>query len=79
MMMLQKVLNGDDVKYVSDESDCHLWRKADILPVTWNADMHPTTVGHGDSHTDQVENPTFPTTNFRYSLSIPHKSNSLTR
>ena len=38
MMMLQKFWNGNNGKYVSDEMACCCWRKADILPVTWNAE-----------------------------------------
>ena len=34
MMILQSVFNGDDGKYVSNDSACSFWRKADILPVT---------------------------------------------
>ena len=40
MEMLVKVWEGKDGKYVSDESICRCWRKADILPVTWNADIN---------------------------------------
>ena len=36
-MMIQKVWNGYYGKYVSDESACRFWRKADILPVTCNS------------------------------------------
>ena len=39
-MMLQKFWNGYDGKYVSDESPCRFYRKADILPVTFNADIN---------------------------------------
>ena len=39
-MMLQQVCNEDYLKYVSDWSDFHCWRKADILSVTWNADIN---------------------------------------
>ena len=50
-MMLQKVFNGDDVKYVSDEIACHLWGKAYIIPVTWNSDINnnfvSATLAHG--------------------------------
>ena len=34
--MIHQVWNGDYGKYVSDESACCCWRKADILSVTWN-------------------------------------------
>ena len=40
MEMLAKIWEGKDGKYVSDESICRCWRKADILPVTWNADIN---------------------------------------
>ena len=40
IMMLQKVCNVDDGKYVSDYSAFNYWRKADILPVTWNYDIN---------------------------------------
>ena len=39
MMILHPVYNGDDGKYVSNDSACSFWRKADILPVTSNADI----------------------------------------
>ena len=38
MEMLKTVWDGD--KYVSQESISRCWRKADILPVTWNADIN---------------------------------------
>ena len=31
---------GDDGKYVSNESVCRCFRKADILSVTWNYDIN---------------------------------------
>ena len=34
MTMLQKVRNVDYGKDVSDESACHFWMNADILPIT---------------------------------------------
>ena len=40
MEMLAKIWEAKDGKYVSDESICRCWRKADILPVTWNADIN---------------------------------------
>ena len=39
-MILHPVYNGDDGKYVSNDSACSFWRKADILPVTSNADIN---------------------------------------
>ena len=39
-MIIQQVWNGDDDKYVSYESSCSCWRKSDILPVTWNAEIN---------------------------------------
>ena len=38
--MLQKIWNGDNGRYFSDESSCRCWRKSDILPVAWNADIN---------------------------------------
>ena len=38
--MLQQVWNGDGDNYVSYESACRCWRKADILLLTWNADIN---------------------------------------
>lgn len=38
MEMLKTVWDGE--KYVSTESISRCWRKADILPVTWNADIN---------------------------------------
>ena len=40
MMILQKCCNGDDGEYVSDESTCCCWRKACILPVSFNYDIN---------------------------------------
>eukprot|EP00957_Ditylum_brightwellii_P019005 1430537-Ditylum_brightwellii.AAC.1 len=40
MEMLKKVWEGKDGKYVSDESVSRCWRKADMLPPTWNADIN---------------------------------------
>ena len=39
-MMLNKCWIGYDGKYVSDEISCCSWRKADILPLTWNTDIN---------------------------------------
>ena len=49
-MMLQKVLKGDYGKYVSDESVYRCWRKADILHVTWNSDIHNNVVSETLAH-----------------------------
>ena len=40
MFMLQKVWGVIDGKYVSTKSNQCCWRKADILPATWNADIN---------------------------------------
>ena len=40
MMIIQKVWNEYDGNYVSDDSDCCCWRKADILPVKCNAGIN---------------------------------------
>ena len=39
MMLLLQVW-GDDTKYASPEAIKRCWRKADILPATWNADIN---------------------------------------
>ena len=44
MMLLLQVWNHD-AKYATPEAVKHCWRKADILPVTWNADIN-NDVGH---------------------------------
>ena len=46
MEMLKRVWDGD--KYVSNESISRCWRKADIFPLTWNADIN-NDVGSGAS------------------------------
>ena len=38
--MLNQVWEGRDVRYVSPESICQCWRKADIFPVTWKQDIN---------------------------------------
>eukprot|EP00957_Ditylum_brightwellii_P113174 8630692-Ditylum_brightwellii.AAC.1 len=40
MEMLKEFWEGKDGQYVSDESVCRCWRKADILLPTWNADIN---------------------------------------
>ena len=40
MEMLKQIWDGDDGKYVSIDSIKRCWRKANILPITWNQDIH---------------------------------------
>ena len=37
--MLDEVWKAEDGRYVSDESVRRCWRKANVLPATWNADI----------------------------------------
>ena len=54
MMMLQQVLNGDDGKYVLDDSDFRCRRKVYILPVTWNSDINNNDVNATLAHSKKV-------------------------
>eukprot|EP00957_Ditylum_brightwellii_P049843 3778849-Ditylum_brightwellii.AAC.1 len=40
MEMLKKFWEGKDGKYVTDESVCRCWRKSNVLPTSWNADIN---------------------------------------
>ena len=42
MEMIAKIWDATDGKYVSEESIWRCWRKADILPATWIADINNT-------------------------------------
>ena len=53
-MMLQQVLNGDDGKYVLDDSDFRCRRKVYILPVTWNSDINNNDVNATLAHSKKV-------------------------
>ena len=48
MTMMKQIWNGEDGKYVSTESIRRCWRKADILPITWNIDIN-NEVGHAST------------------------------
>jgi len=49
MTMIKHIWNGDvGGKYVSTESIRRCWRKADILPITWNMDIE-NEVGHAST------------------------------
>ena len=52
--MLQQVWNGYDGKYVSHESACRCWRKADILHVTCNADINKNVGSATSAHRIKV-------------------------
>ena len=53
-MILQQFWNGDDGKYVSDESACRCCRKSDILPVTLNSDINNNVGSATLSHSKKV-------------------------
>ena len=40
IVMIKQVWEGMNGGYVSPEIICHFWRKADILPMTWNQDIN---------------------------------------
>ncbi len=42
MEMIAKIWDATDGRYVSEESIQCCWRKADILPATWVADINNT-------------------------------------
>ena len=46
--MMKQIWNGDNGKHVSTESVRRCWRKADILPITWNMDIN-NEVGHAST------------------------------
>ena len=45
MTMIKQVWDGGDGRYISSESIRRCWRKADILPISWNMDIN-NEVGH---------------------------------
>ena len=52
MELLKSVWEGE--KYVSKESISRWWRKADILPVTWNSDINNNVVSESIPQMDKV-------------------------
>ena len=54
MIMLKEIWDGDTGKYISSDGIMRCWRKADILPITWNADIN-NEVGSGSLHGEKFK------------------------